>query len=275
MLPQSCLRSNFPTELPVIHTWQSISWHRPLPVPDVGKSASFDEPVKTKLRGNFVSVAPKAIGTFVTSETHIFWDKTKKGRVESERLCTLQSTALILGMPRDEVTPFQPSTLRSSFSPEMKTTTSQRDPDFEWIYETTSIQALLYRVASGDSNSIHVDTSASALLGSSESKPLLHGLCTLGIVMRAIFDYLSEKKIKLFVRNLEGSFTKPVWVGDALGVRIWNHDTSRSEKSSSKILLFIVYNIKTTEIVVDRGVAELHLVPSAYSAGGYGLQSKI
>mmetsp|Transcript_3550 Transcript_3550/g.5451 ORF Transcript_3550/g.5451 Transcript_3550/m.5451 type:complete len:370 (-) Transcript_3550:989-2098(-) len=281
VVPKFCMRSKLPIELPVLHTWQSITWQRPLPMPSLGiKKEQFDLPVETKLQGRFISVVPKAVGTFVTNETSIFWEKNKPSNsekigIEEERICTLRSTALVLGL-RDGVTPYQAT---ENLPPPHKRSEipTDRSPDYEWSYETTSVQALLYRVASGDSNSIHVDTSASVALGATEAKPLLHGLCTLGFVMRAIINFFSEKYSNIFVQHIECKFAKPVWVGDKLSVKLWKMQIplEMEDEFSTNILMFTVHNHDTDDIVVDQGVAELLVLSEVSPNTGYTLKSKI
>jgi hypothetical protein len=139
-------------------------------------------------------------------------------------LCTMQSTALVLGVPRDNVVAYEydaagvPTSTSTSLSSNPRISTD-RSPLFEWTYMTVPTQALLYRLASGDSNSIHVDTSVADMLGSEKpSAPLLHGLCTLGIVCRAFLQLVPFANET--IRNLQGKFTQPAFVGDVLCVRI-------------------------------------------------------
>ena len=106
-------------------------------------------------------------------------------------------------------------------------------------------QALLFRLASGDSNRIHVDPTASALRPEEEQditnatgskrqqkKPalLMHGLGTLGMVVRVILKFLSSScgdGVGFSVDALRAKFSKPVFIGDQLSVRLaWATNSS-------------------------------------------------
>ena len=237
LLPESCKKTNDTFEGPVLHTWQSIRWHQEIPVPKIDKKKQNDNdiPVATSLTYQITSVVPRSVGAFVTSETEIAITSTGK------KLCTLQATSLLLGMSQNNITPFG----KSSSKPR-NCTLASTSPSFEWHYQTYSTQALLYRLGSGDSNEIHVNSSASALLGNDTTKPILHGLCTLAIATRAILKHLNQAA-KLI--HMECHFTSPVFVGDALLVRIW-------DKPKLKLIQFQVLNQVSGKVVVDGGHVE-------------------
>jgi hypothetical protein len=172
-------------DVPVIHTSQSIKWYRPLPVPRIRKNGNsrVDESMKANLDARTISIVPKSIGTFVTAETDI--------ACYGSLICTLLSTNLVLGTSPEDVIPYEPAVTRKQYRIPSKLRNVA--PVFEWRYQTIPAQALLYRIASGDSNFIHVDASVVPRRGGEASTrpPLLHGLCTVGIV-RAIMQYLTS-----------------------------------------------------------------------------------
>jgi acyl dehydratase len=237
------------SKFPVIHTWQSIVWEQSLPVPAPGTSTSrCDNVVPTKMNMQTISVVPKSIGTFVTSQSKVAaLDPKTKGY---SRICTMQSTALVLGVAKENVAPYEDSAIA-------RLTSKPRIPEdqptiLEWTYPTISSQALLYRLASGDSNRIHVDTSASEMLGSEKKAPLLHGLFTLAVAFRAILKLINSADKT--IRRLEGKFVQPAFVGDVLSVKVW-----KDEASSSGNFVFIVVNKDTGVTLVDCGYAEIGL----------------
>lgn len=93
----------------------------------------------------------------------------------------------------------------------------ERAPDHEVSYETLPHQALIYRL-SGDLNPLHSDPSFAAMGGL--DRPILHGLCTYGFTGRALLHALCDGDPARF-RSVGGRFSKPVFPGDTLTVRMW------------------------------------------------------
>jgi acyl dehydratase len=58
------------------------------------------------------------------------------------------------------------------------------------------------------------------------------------------------------IRKLEGKFTQPAFVGDALTVRVWKDKTS---PPSIQRYFFVVVNEETGVTLLDCGCAELEL----------------
>ncbi|MBV72054.1 MAG: MaoC family protein [Myxococcales bacterium] len=91
-------------------------------------------------------------------------------------------------------------------------------PIFEKVYPTTPSQAVLYRL-SGDLNPLHVDPNLAQKVGFKE--PILHGLCTYGVAVRAVLESVcadDDKTIKSFTAR----FSQVVFPGDELSVRIYD-----------------------------------------------------
>jgi acyl dehydratase len=93
----------------------------------------------------------------------------------------------------------------------------ERDPDAVVTYPTRPDQALTYRL-SGDRNPLHSDPEFAKLGGF--DRPILHGLCTYGFTGRALLHTLCDSDAARF-KSMEGRFSKPVYPGDALTVRMW------------------------------------------------------
>jgi len=87
-----------------------------------------------------------------------------------------------------------------------------RDPDFTVVSPTSPEQALLYRL-SGDLNPLHADPEFARAVGFADG-PILHGLCTFGIVGRALISGLGgdERSIKAF----GAQFRRPVWPSEPI-----------------------------------------------------------
>jgi acyl dehydratase len=89
----------------------------------------------------------------------------------------------------------------------------EKAPDFSTVLETRREQALLYRL-SGDENPLHADPAVAAAAGFPQG-PILHGLCTFGVLGRAVIaSTCGGNGARL--RELHAQFKKPVWPGDPL-----------------------------------------------------------
>jgi acyl dehydratase len=88
-----------------------------------------------------------------------------------------------------------------------------RPADFDVAIETTPEQALLYRL-SGDLNPLHADPAFAEAAGFPQG-PILHGLCTFGIVGRAVLKAACGGD-PARLRTLSAQFRRPVWPGETL-----------------------------------------------------------
>ncbi|HEV8549930.1 MAG TPA: MaoC/PaaZ C-terminal domain-containing protein [Polyangiaceae bacterium] len=87
------------------------------------------------------------------------------------------------------------------------------NPDFTVDLPTSPEQALLYRL-SGDLNPLHADPEFAKTVGF-EGGPILHGLCTFGVLGRAVLKGAcggDERRL----RALGAQFRRPVWPGESL-----------------------------------------------------------
>lgn len=92
-----------------------------------------------------------------------------------------------------------------------------RDHDIEIASPTLPQQALLYRL-SGDKNPLHADPAFAAFGGF--DRPILHGLCTYGIVCKAVVDELLGGDVTA-VRGMDARFVGVVFPGETLVTRAW------------------------------------------------------
>jgi acyl dehydratase len=77
--------------------------------------------------------------------------------------------------------------------------------------------ALIYRL-SGDLNPLHVDPRVAAVAGF--AKPILHGLCTFGVVGRALVEGVCAFNPG-YLRSMRARFTSPVYPGETIRTDIW------------------------------------------------------
>nr|WP_249730248.1 MaoC/PaaZ C-terminal domain-containing protein [Chelatococcus sp. YT9] len=95
-----------------------------------------------------------------------------------------------------------------------------RGPDGILEVETRPDQAALYRLC-GDGNPIHIDPDAARGLGL--EKPLLHGLCTLGMSVHALARQDARVADGL-VAEVGARFSAPVYPGERLRLELWREE---------------------------------------------------
>ncbi|MEU6197956.1 MaoC/PaaZ C-terminal domain-containing protein [Streptomyces sp. NPDC047061] len=81
-------------------------------------------------------------------------------------------------------------------------------------------QALLYRL-SGDYNPLHADPDFAKRAGF--DRPILHGLCTYGMTLKAVVDTLLDGDVSR-VRSYGTRFAGVVYPGETLCIRMWRSD---------------------------------------------------
>lgn len=118
-----------------------------------------------------------------------------------------------------------------------------REPDRVISASTRPDQALLYRL-SGDRNPLHSDPAFAQRAGF--AKPILHGMCTYGVVGRVLLRELAGGDPSRFA-SISGRFSRPVHPGDRLEIAVWESDDQ---------VLFRVTGPRG-DIVLDRGTLQL------------------
>lgn len=101
--------------------------------------------------------------------------------------------------------------------------TPDRDPDHVVESPTLPQQALLYRMASGDKNPLHADPGFASFAGF--ERPILHGLCTYGVVLKAVIESALDGKPE-DVASWEARFTGHVFPGETLVTKVWDEGSS-------------------------------------------------
>ncbi|KAK2652693.1 hypothetical protein Ddye_012549 [Dipteronia dyeriana] len=114
---------------------------------------------------------------------------------------------------------------------------------------TQPSQALLYRL-SGDYNRVHADPGIAKIAGF--PRPILHGVCTLGFVVRAIIKSVCRGDQSM-VKNISGRFLAPVYPGETLISEMWVQG------------LRVIYQAKVKELnrAVASGFVDLHRLASS------------
>lgn len=91
-------------------------------------------------------------------------------------------------------------------------------PDHVVDLPTRPEQALLYRL-NGDGNPLHADPAVAEAAGF--PRPILHGLCTLGVVGHALLRTLGHYDPARF-QALDLRFSAPVFPGETIRTEIWD-----------------------------------------------------
>ncbi len=107
--------------------------------------------------------------------------------------------------------------------PEAGNIAPERAPDKSVSMPTLPNQAMIYRL-SGDRNPLHVDPAFAKMAG--YDRPILHGLCSLGHVARAVLsEYCGNDPARFTGLSLR--FTGVVYPGDTITTDMWDEGNRR------------------------------------------------
>lgn len=134
---------------------------------------------------------------------------------------------------------------RSSFATENFTVPKNKGtPDLEVDVPTSEDLASVYRL-SGDYNPLHVDPLVAKVV--KFPKPILHGLCTMGITGKVLFEKFGP------FEELKVRFTNVVFPGDTLKIKAW--------RKNNGIVIFQTIDINTNVVVLDNAAIRLKNSP--------------
>lgn len=173
----------------VVHGRQSVTVHRPIPVR--GKAVA---------RGRIVDVFDKGKAAVVVHETEVVAD-------DGSPLWTARSSIFARGE----------GGFGGSRGPSDRLELPDRAPDTVIETPTLPQQALLYRLC-GDRNPLHADPEFARAAGF--DTPILHGLCTYGIVAKAVTDALLDGDPHR-VHSWSARFASVVLPGETLRTSVW------------------------------------------------------
>ncbi|MBK1788684.1 MaoC/PaaZ C-terminal domain-containing protein [Prauserella cavernicola] len=177
----------------VVHGTQEVVLHRPIPVEGAARG-----------RSRIVDVLDKGKAAVIISELEV---RSESG----DPLWTSRSSIFARGEggfggrrgTSDRVEP------------------PGREPDVVLDTPTLPQQALLYRLC-GDRNPLHADPEFARAAGF--DAPILHGLCTYGVVAKAVTDALLDADVTR-VGSWSAKFAGIVLPGEPLRTRVWREGT--------------------------------------------------
>lgn len=184
----------------LVHGEQAVVLHRPLPTDG-------DIIGRTTVTG----LVDKGAGRGAL----LYTEKTVTEATTGMLLATTQSTTFLradggFGKGQGEVRPPHP----------MPT----YEPDLVVDLPTRPEQALYYRL-NGDDNPLHSDPAAAARAGF--PRPILHGLCTMGVVCHALLRGLGEYDASA-MRDVRLRFAAPVYPGESIRTEMWQDGSFRA-----------------------------------------------
>ena len=204
----------------ILHGEQKVVLHKPLP-------AAATVRARTKVTGIVDKGAGK--GALILSE------RCLRDSESGEVLATLTSTIFARGNggyggPSD--TAPVPHRL------------PDRAPDMVCELATLPQAALIYRL-SGDYNPLHASPSVARSAGF--ARPILHGLCTLGVAGHAILRSCCEYDPERF-RSFQARFSAPVYPGETIGTELWCDGEHVSFRATA---------LERGVVVLDNGLAQV------------------
>jgi acyl dehydratase len=205
----------------VLHGEQDITIFKPLP-------AAGTVIGRTRVTGVFDKGKDK--GAVLVSERDVI------DKASGDLLCRLTSTTMMRGdggfggpsgpLPAPHALP-------------------DRAPDQTASIATLPQAALIYRL-SGDYNPLHADPAVARSGGF--DRPILHGLCTFGVVCRALLDMVcGNDPAKL--RKMQVRFSAPVYPGETIVTELW--------RESGGVVSFRARVAQRDLVVINNGRAEI------------------
>ena len=165
----------------------------------------------------------------------IYYDREISDVSTGDLLCTLTSTTIArgdggFGGPTGAGKPVHPI--------------PERDPDMICDLPTLPQAALIYRL-SGDFNPLHSEPAVARDAGF--ERPILHGLCTLGVAGHAILKTCCDYDPARF-KSLDLRFSAPVYPGETIRTEMWRDDG---------VVSFRARTVERDVVVLNNGRAEV------------------
>ena len=185
----------------VVHGEQWMNAHKPLPPKGT---------VIVKMRNTAVIDKGEGKGAVVIQEREVLDQTTGDLLATLGWLLFLRGDGGFLKLPHNAGAPVDKAPPSPPALPE-------RAPDAVCDIGTSEQQALVYRL-SGDMNPLHADPAVARQAGF--DRPILHGLCTYGVVGHAILRAACNYDAARF-KAMHARFTAPVYPGETLETEMW------------------------------------------------------
>jgi len=204
----------------ILHGEQSLTLHAPLPAKGVLEG-------RTNITGIVDKGADK--GALIYSERVI------SDKASGEKIATIVSTSFArgdggFGGSDDPVRPVHKM--------------PEGEPETTIDFKTPDGAALIYRL-SGDFNPLHADPAVARQAGF--EKPILHGLCTLGVASWSITEALADGDFSA-LKHLQLRFSSPVYPGETIRTEMWRDGSDIS---------FRARVVERDVVVLNNGLARL------------------
>ncbi len=147
------------------------------------------------------------------------WDKGKAA-VIWQKGCAVSETGEQLWTVRSSIFVRGEGGFGGDRGTSVKVELPDREPDCDSTYAVTPQQALLYRLC-GDRNPLHADPEFAQAAGF--PAPILHGLCSYGIVLRTVTEQLLDGDATQ-VGGFTARFAGVVFPGETIRTRAWRTD---------------------------------------------------
>ncbi|KAJ1361051.1 hypothetical protein KIN20_020217 [Parelaphostrongylus tenuis] len=168
-------------------------------------------PSEAKLRSEarVVDILDKSSGALIIFEVTSYDDASGK-KLAVQQVCTFQLGSGKFGGPR------------SSVHEKPGAEVPSRVPDAVFEEKTSTEQAAIYRMGSGDLNPLHIDPAFAKVSGL--KKPILHGLCSMAFSVRHVLSGWAENDASR-LKALKVRFSSSVIPGDTLRTETWKEGT--------------------------------------------------
>jgi acyl dehydratase len=199
----------------VLYGAQELVVHRPLPAEGSGI-----------VRSRIADVYDKGSAAVIVQESELVDDSGRE-------LCSMRSSIFARGE----------GGFGGERGPSHQAAAPDREPDLEVSTPTLPQQALLYRLC-GDRNPLHCDPEFASAAGF--PRPILHGLCSYGMVCKALVDTLLDGDVTR-VAGFAARFAGVVFPGETLRMRAWRRDsdwvvsTTAVERDDAPVLAGAVF----------------------------------